>query len=101
MLSTALSTARRWLRGNEDLSDECHSRRVPSQPCGRKKIMSACMRCGRELTHNEIGAHKKFINRGSTQFLCRDCLAEKLGVPAELIDRKIEEFKKQGCTLFV
>lgn len=63
--------------------------------------MSACMRCGRELTHNEIGAHKKFINRGSTQFLCRDCLAEKLGVPAELIDRKIEEFKKQGCTLFV
>ena len=53
--------------------------------------MSACMRCGRELTHNEIGAHKKFINRGSTQFLCRDCLAEKLGVPAELIDRKIEE----------
>ncbi len=101
MLSTAPSTARRWLRENECLRNKCSSRRIPSKPCGRKEIMSACMRCGRELTHNEIGAHKKFINRGSTEFLCRDCLAEKLGVPAELIDRKIEEFKKQGCTLFV
>ncbi len=63
--------------------------------------MSACMNCGRELTYNEIGAHKKFINRGSTRFLCRDCLAEKLGVSPQLIDKKIEDFKRQGCTLFV
>lgn len=60
-----------------------------------------CMQCGRELTFNEIGAHKKFINRGSKSFLCRSCLAQKLDVPAELIDEKIEYFKMQGCTLFV
>ena len=45
-----------------------------------------CMQCERELTFNEIGAHKKFINRGSRSFLCRICLAKKLDVPPELRD---------------
>ena len=63
--------------------------------------MSLCIRCGSPLSSNEIGAHKKFINRGSRQFFCKDCLAWKLGVTVQEIDRKIEEFKQQGCTLFV
>lgn len=63
--------------------------------------MNRCMQCGRELTYNDIGAHRKFINRGSREFLCKSCLARKLGVTVEDIDRKIEEFKAQGCTLFV
>lgn len=63
--------------------------------------MSGCMRCGRPLSQNEIGAHRKFINRGSREFLCKKCLAAKLDVTEEDIDRKIEEFKLQGCTLFV
>lgn len=63
--------------------------------------MSACMECGRQLSFNEIGAHKKFVNRSSREFLCIDCLAKKLDVTPEDINRKIEEFKLQGCTLFV
>lgn len=63
--------------------------------------MDGCMECGKELTFNEVGAYKKFVNRGSRQFLCRSCLAAKLGVTAEAIDEKIEQFKAQGCTLFV
>ena len=63
--------------------------------------MATCMKCGKQLTFNEIGAHRKFINRGSNSFLCRICLAKRLDVPPELIDEKIEQFKKQGCTLFV
>lgn len=63
--------------------------------------MSDCMHCGEHLTYNEIGAYKKFVNRGSRKFLCKGCLAGKLGVTAEEIDRKIEQFKLQGCTLFV
>lgn len=63
--------------------------------------MSTCMRCGAELSFNDIGAHKKFINRGSSEFFCRKCLAAELGVSEELINKKIEHFKKQGCTLFV
>lgn len=63
--------------------------------------MSTCMKCGRELTFIDIGAHRKFINRGSTQYLCKECLAARLDVTVEDIDRKIEQFKLQGCTLFV
>ena len=63
--------------------------------------MGRCIRCGKELTYNDIGAYKKFINRGSTEFMCKSCLAGELQVSEELIDKKIEHFKKQGCTLFV
>ena len=60
--------------------------------------MARCMQCGKELTHNEIGAHRKFINRGAEQFFCKQCLSKHLGVTPELIDEKIEQFKRQGCT---
>ena len=59
--------------------------------------MARCMQCGKELTHNEIGAHRKFINRGAEQFFCKQCLAKHLGVTPELIDEKIDQFKRLGC----
>lgn len=59
------------------------------------------MECGKHLSYNEIGVHKRFINRGSTSFLCFQCLSKKLDVSEELIQEKIEHFKQQGCTLFV
>lgn len=43
--------------------------------------MSCCILCDKALSYNEIGATKKFINRGSTQFLCRGCLAARLDIP--------------------
>ena len=39
------------------------------------------MKCGKHLSFNEIGAYKKFVNRGSTSFLCIPCLAKKLDIP--------------------
>lgn len=62
--------------------------------------MSACMDCGKNLTYNEIGAYKKFVNRGSRSFLCKQCLAQKLDVTTEDIDRKIEQFKTAGLHAF-
>lgn len=62
--------------------------------------MLCCIRCGKELSDVDIGAYKKFINRCSTEFMCKSCLAKELKVSEELIDKKIEYFKKQGCTLF-
>lgn len=64
-------------------------------------MTGGCERCGKALTFNEIGAYKKFVNRGSRSFLCKACLAERLGVTVEQIDEKIEQFRAQGCTLFV
>ena len=63
--------------------------------------MATCFRCGAALSFNEIGAYRKFINRGSTRFLCKPCLAQELNISVETIARKIEQFKAQGCTLFI
>ncbi len=60
-----------------------------------------CIKCNIELKSIDIGATKKFINRGAEEFMCLDCLAKYLGVPKEMILEKIELFKKEGCTLFV
>ena len=57
--------------------------------------MEYCIHCGKELRSIDIGATKKFINRGSTEFMCKGCLAKDLKVSEELIDRKIEFFKNQ------
>ena len=59
-----------------------------------------CSKCGRELTQDEIGASRKFINKGTTEFFCLDCLAERFRVTRELIEEKIEYLRQHGCTLF-
>ena len=61
---------------------------------------SCCRKCGRKLIPVEVGATRKFINRGATEFLCLTCLAEEFRVTEELLLERIEYFKKQGCTLF-
>lgn len=63
--------------------------------------MSECKNCKKTLTPNEIGLTKKLINRGSTEFYCMDCLAEIFKCDKPLLEKKIEQFRKQGCVLFV
>ena len=62
--------------------------------------MSNCKKCGKELSGNDIGLTKKLINRGSTEFLCVNCIAEKFDCSKELLEEKIKQFKESGCTLF-
>lgn len=62
--------------------------------------MSNCKKCGKELSGNDIGLTKKLINRGSTEFLCINCIAEKFDCTKELLEEKIKQFKESGCTLF-
>ena len=59
-----------------------------------------CMECGRALTHDEIGLHKKMINRGSVQFMCITCLAAYYGTTEEHMRERIRHFREQGCLLF-
>ena len=51
------------------------------------------MKCGKELTQLDRGAYRKFVNRGSTSFLCKSCLAEKFGIKECVLDEKIEQLK--------
>lgn len=62
--------------------------------------MDKCIKCSRELTWDEIGLTKKLINRGATEFMCIDCLAEKFKVTPQRLYEKIAEFKELGCLLF-
>lgn len=62
--------------------------------------MAACRDCGRELTSDEIGLHKKMINRGATEFLCLTCLAAFFHCDEALLLKKMEQFREQGCVLF-
>ena len=60
-----------------------------------------CYVCGKKpLTKDEIGLTKKLIAKDSTYFYCMTCLAEYLEVTEEELLAKIEDFKREGCTLF-
>lgn len=59
-----------------------------------------CIKCGKALSGNDVGLTKKLINRGSTEFMCIDCLAAKFKCSRELLEKKIQQFKASGCTLF-
>ena len=37
-----------------------------------------CKQCGRILTKDEIGLHKKLYNRGATSYFCIDCSSQYL-----------------------
>lgn len=63
--------------------------------------MSACMQCGRTLTADEIALHRKLVSREAARFMCKTCLARYFDVDEARLDQKIEQFKRQGCMLFI
>ena len=62
------------------------------QPC--------CKKCGKVLSYDEIGIHKKMINRGATEFFCLACLAAYTNSTEERLRERIEHIRRQGCLLF-
>lgn len=62
--------------------------------------MAQCMKCSRNLVPDEIGLHKKLINRGAREFMCLSCLAAYFRCEESLLKAKIEQFREQGCMLF-
>ena len=63
-------------------------------------MKETCVKCGAVLDKDDIGAHKKLVNRGAQSFMCVKCLARHFDVPEQRIREKIEEFRAQGCLLF-
>ena len=63
--------------------------------------MAQCFQCGRKLTADEVAVYRKMVNRSAEEFLCKTCLAAYFDVSEDKIDRKIEQFKRIGCLLFV
>ncbi len=65
----------------------------------RKKI--ECCECGRPLVKDEIALCKKLLGIDTDDFYCIDCLSEYLECMRSDLEIKIQEFKEQGCTLFL
>ncbi|MBO4342171.1 MAG: hypothetical protein J5870_03635 [Clostridia bacterium] len=59
-----------------------------------------CISCGKELNKDDIGFHKKMVNRGAEEFMCIDCLCEYFGLTREKADEMILKFKSMGCSMF-
>ena len=61
-----------------------------------------CVMCGKDhLNKDTIGINKKLLGEDIENFYCMDCLAEYLGCTVDELLDKIEEFKEEGCKLFV
>lgn len=61
-----------------------------------------CVMCGKEhLNKDTIGINKKLLGEDIENFYCLDCLAEYLGCTVDELLDKIEEFKEEGCKLFL
>ena len=60
-----------------------------------------CISCEKSLSHDDVGFHKKMVNRGATEFMCIDCLCDYFGLTREKADEMIEKFKNMGCSMFL
>ena len=66
------------------------------------KSSKECISCGKKnLDKNTIGINKKLLGEEVENYYCIDCLAAFLGCEVKDIYDKIEEFKAEGCKLFV
>ena len=60
-----------------------------------------CTDCKKKLTKDEIALSQKLIASDTKEFYCLDCFAENIGCSTEDLKDKIQEFKEQGCSLFL
>jgi biotin operon repressor len=60
-----------------------------------------CIECVKPLTKDEVALSQKMLGRDISDFYCIKCLAEYLECDRDDLEVKIQEFKEQGCTLFL
>lgn len=60
-----------------------------------------CCNCSKILSKDEIALNKKLIDKTVKEFMCLECLSENFGCEVDDLLIKIDEFKEQGCTLFM
>ncbi len=65
------------------------------------KKIETCIDCGLQLTKDEVALNKKLISLELKEFRCLYCLSTSFGCEVEDLRIKIDEFKEQGCTLFI
>lgn len=60
-----------------------------------------CCQCKANLDKDIVALNKKLLGRKINIFMCLACLAEYLSCTKDDLRVMIEEFREQGCTLFM
>lgn len=60
-----------------------------------------CIDCGKTITKDEVALSRKLIDPDTEELYCLSCMSENFGCTVEDLKIKIQEFKEQGCTLFL
>lgn len=64
-------------------------------------IQNKCKICKVYLTSDEKAIYMKLISRNAREFLCLDCLGEKLECGREPLEERIRYYREsKNCTLF-
>jgi len=63
--------------------------------------MVVCTECGKKISKDEIALSRKLIDPDTEELYCLPCMAENFGCTTQDLVIKIQEFKEQGCTLFL
>lgn len=66
-----------------------------------RKKSKICSECNKKLIKDEIALCQKLLGTDTEDFYCIDCLSEYLSCARNDLEIKIQEFKEQGCTLFL
>lgn len=65
------------------------------------KRIKVCVDCGKKITKDEIALSQKLSEIDTEELYCLQCMAEVYGCTEDDLRIKIQEFKEQGCTLFL
>ena len=67
----------------------------------KKVPAKQCSECGNGIDKDIVALNRKLIRREISSFLCKDCLASVFECAPADLDMLIQDFKEQGCSLFV
>lgn len=65
------------------------------------RTKKVCIDCGGNLSRDEVALSQKMLGRDTLEFYCIGCLAGYLECDRDDLEVKIQEFKEQGCALFL
>lgn len=66
-----------------------------------KSQAKQCIDCGKMLIKDEIALNKKLIAPDIDEFQCLECMSTSFNCDVKDLRIKIDEFREQGCSLFI
>ena len=66
-----------------------------------RRAVKTCCGCEKKIVKDEIALCQKLLGIDTEEFYCINCLSEYLECSKDDLEIKIQEFKEQGCALFL